>query len=135
MKSRIAVGLLLSLIMLMTTISAASAGTNWICSIVDAVECSDDGYIGEPDFYGLARPTFMRVDLDKKEITLMAPEERRGEVTKIGTVAKEEGLWVFTGIEKGRAWSMLISEEGYMTLSITYDGVTWSAFGHAMPGK
>jgi hypothetical protein len=28
---------------------------------------------------------------------------------------------------------MVISREGYMTLSVTYDGVTWTAFGNSMP--
>jgi hypothetical protein len=42
-------------------------------------------------------------------------------------------MWVFTGIEEGRAWSIVISREGYVTVSIAYDGVTWSAFGHSMP--
>jgi hypothetical protein len=132
MRTRIAIAMTFCALLLALAAGGANAGTKWICSIMDAVECADDGYIGEPDFFGLERPTFMSVDVEKKTITLLAPESRRGEVTKIGTIAKEEDLWVFTGIEDGRAWSMLISSEGYMTLSITYDGVTWSAFGHAM---
>jgi hypothetical protein len=111
----------------------AQAGRSWICSINSAVECIDGGECGPPDLGELERPTFLRVDAGRKQITILAPESRRGEVTKIGTVKEIEDLLVLTGVESGRAWSMVISKEGYMTLSVTYDGVTWSAFGNSMP--
>lgn len=135
MRLKIAITLTIPVLLLSLATGSASAGTKWICSITDAVECTDTGYIGDPNLFGLEQPTFFRVDVDKKEITLLAPESRRGEVTKIGSVAKAENLWIFTGIEHGRAWSMIVSESGYMTVSITYDGITWSAFGHSMPDK
>ena len=111
----------------------ARAGESWICSINSAVECVDGGGCGPPDLGGLDRPTFLRVDAGKKKITLLAPESRKGEVTEIGTVKEIDDLWVFTGVERGRAWSMVISKDGFMTLSVTYDGITWAAFGNSMP--
>jgi hypothetical protein len=74
----------------------------------------------------------MRVDADGKTVTLLAPETRRGEVTKIQDVHKGATQWVFSGVEESRAWSMVISAAGHMTLSVTTDGATWSVFGHAL---
>ena len=132
MKQRHAVILSISTLLLVLAVASASAGPVWICSNTRAVECGDDGTVDEPDLGGLKPVTFMRVDSTKMEITLLAPPERAGEVTVIDNALKEEGIWVFTGIENGRAWSMVISDEGYMTLSVTYDGVTWSVFGHSV---
>ena len=50
----------------------------------------------------------------------------------IETVLKGTSIWVFTGVEEDRAWSLLISDDGYMTASVTYEGMTWSFFGDAM---
>jgi len=112
---------------------SAIAGPTWLCSIADAVAVDEDGTIGAPDLGGLERPTFLRVDTDKKQITLLAPESRRGEVTKINAVHEGQGHWLFSGVEEGRAWSLVISEKGHVTLSVTSDGATWSVFGHALP--
>ena len=121
-------GLLLSLLWA----GSVHAGPVWICSVTMATECLDDGTVGEPDLGGLAQPTFLRVDTNEKEITLLAPESRLGEVTVIDRVLEENNMWVLTGVDNGRAWSMVISRDGYMTLSVSYDGVTWSVFGHSM---
>ena len=125
--------LILAFLLTVTMLAGeARAGKSWICSITSAVECVDGGECGAPDLGGLERPTFLRVDADKKKITLLAPESRRGETTAIGTVREMDDMWVLTGVENGRAWSMVISREGYMTLSVTYDGVAWAVFGNSM---
>ena len=128
-------GLRLFLLIIFAALSGlglAHAGESWLCSVTSAVECADGEPCGEPDLGGLERPTCMRVDAGTKKITLLAPDSRRGEVTEIGTVTEMKHIWVFTGVENGRAWSMVISKEGHMTLSVTYDGVTWTVFGNSM---
>ncbi|UCH85140.1 MAG: hypothetical protein JSW50_05475 [Candidatus Latescibacterota bacterium] len=132
MKRKIEYAALMGILLFVFWAGGAQAGPVWICSITNAVECLDDGTVGEPDFGGLEPATFFRVDPDKKKITLLAPESRSGEITVIDKVVEKDDMWVLTGIEAGRAWSMVISGEGYVTLSIAYDGVTWSAFGHSM---
>jgi len=112
--------------------SSAGAEPRWICSISDAVSCDEDGTIGPPDLGGLARPTFLRVDTARKQVVILAPDERRGEITRIDAMHHGAGVWVFSGVEAGRAWSMVISEGGHMTMSVTGDGASWSVFGHAM---
>ena len=88
--------------------------------------------MGPPDLGGLERPTFFRVEADKQEVTLLAPDSRRGEVTHIELAREIKGAWVFAGVEEGRAWSLTITTKGDVTLSISNDGVVWAAFGHAL---
>lgn len=110
-----------------------SACDTWICSVTAAVAVDEDGTVGPPDMAGRERPTFFRVDAGKKELTLLGPESRRGEVTKLETLHESEGATVLTGMEHGRSVSLVIAADGRMTLSILGDGVVWSVFGHALP--
>jgi len=121
-------GLLLGL----TVCTGAMAGPTWLCSITDVVECDENGTIGAPNLDGREQPTFFRVDSDQKEVTLLAPASRRGEITKIDSVQEGKGQCVFSGVEDGRAWSLVISDKGHVTLSVTTDGATWSVFGKAL---
>lgn len=124
---------LLALLASLVLCGSVFAGQTWLCSIASAVSVDEDGTVGPPDLGGLDRPTFFRVDADKKQVTLLAPESRRGEVTKIDTAREVKGGWVFSGVENDRAWSLIITAAGQMTLSISNDGVVWSVFGHALP--
>ena len=122
----------LALLLSITVCASSFAAPTWICSVSEAVAIDEDGTIGPPDLGGLDAPTFLRVDADNKAVTLLAPESRSGETTRINSVHEEDGIWVFAGVEEGRAWSMVISAAGYMTLSVTSDGGTWSVFGNAL---
>jgi hypothetical protein len=116
-----------------TVCGDAWAGQSWLCSVGSAVAVDEDGTVGPPDLGDRERPTFFRLDADKKELTLLAPESRRGEVTKLDTVHDVNGQRVFSGVEHGRVVSVIVSTDGRMTLSIISDGVVWSVFGHALP--
>jgi len=109
------------------------AETTWLCCVNSAVSVDEDGTIGPPELGERERPTFFRVNADTKELTLVAPQSRRGEVTKLDVAHESEGSWVFSGLENGRGVNLIITEEGRMTLSVVGDGVVWSVFGHALP--
>ncbi|NBV46702.1 MAG: hypothetical protein EBR86_13965 [Planctomycetia bacterium] len=111
----------------------AAAGQTWVCAVASAVAVDEDGTVGPPELGDRERPTFFRVDPLKKQLTLLAPKSRRGEVTKLDTVTEVEGLTVCSGVENGRGVSLIISAEGRLTLSVISDGVVWSVFGHALP--
>ena len=113
--------------------SGASAGQTWVCAISSAVAVDEDGTVGTPDLGDRERPTFFRIDPTKKELTLLAPESRRGEVTKFDSVHETEGTRVFSGLEHGRGLTVIITPDGRLTLSVVGDGVVWSVFGHALP--
>jgi hypothetical protein len=104
----------------------------WICSVSGAVAVDEDGTVGPPDLGERERPTFLRIDPVKKELTLLAPASRRGEVTKLDMAHEAAGSWILSGVEHGRNVSIVITAEGRMTLSVVADGVVWSVFGHAL---
>lgn len=117
---------------MLATHGEASAGQTWLCSVASAVAVDEDGTVGPPDLGDRERPTFFRLDADKKELTILAPDARRGEVTKLDTVHDVNGQRVFSGVEHGRVVSVIVSTDGRLTLSIISDGVVWSVFGHAL---
>lgn len=114
-------------------VGSAWAEQTWICAVTSAVAVDEDGTVGPPDVGDKERPTFFRVDTAKKELTLLAPKSRRGEVTKLDTVVESEGQWLFSGVEHGRGLNLVITAEGHMTLSVVADGVVWSVFGNVLP--
>jgi len=113
--------------------AVARAEQAWLCSIDSAVAVDEDGTVCPPDLGEKERPTFFRVDSAKKELTLLAPASRRGEVTKIGMVHESQGMRIFSGLEHGRSLNLIIADDGRMSLSVLGDGVVWSVFGHALP--
>ena len=113
-------------------VGSAWAEQTWICAVTSAVAVDEDGTVGPPDVGDKERPTFFRVDTAKKELTLLAPKSRRGEVTKLDTVVESEGQWLFSGVEHGRGLNMVITADGHMTLSVVADGVVWSVFGNVL---
>ena len=116
-------------------VGSAWAEQTWICAVTSAVAVDEDGTVGPPDVGDKERPTFFRVDTAKKELTLLAPKSRRGEVTKLDTVVESEGQWLFSGVEHGRGLNLVITAEGHMTLSVVADGVVWSVFGNVLPAE
>ncbi len=105
----------------------------YLCSIVRGVECNELLECGPPE---LDRPavTFLRVDPDADLITLLAPEERRGELTHIGTKSRDGSNLIMAGVEAGRAWTMILSEaDGKMALTINFGDAGYVVFGACMP--
>lgn len=126
----------IAILCLVATTSAsaeARAGQVWICSVASAVAADEDGTVGPPDLGGREKPSFFRLDAEKKELTILWPDSRRGEVTKLDSVREAEGQHVFSTVENGRIISIIVTGEGRMTLSIVSDGAVWSVFGHALP--
>lgn len=133
MKTMTAVTKIVSMLALgLAMCSGAEAGQTWLCSVSSAVAVDEDGTVGPPDFSERERPTFFRVDAEKKELKLLAPASRRGEVTKLELAHEAEGVRVFSGVENGRGVNLIITDAGHMTVSIVSDGAVWSVFGHAL---
>ena len=125
-------GMILLVVAAQVTVGRVLAAEAWICSVAAAVAVDEDGTVGPPELGDRERPTFLRVDPAKKELTLLAPASRRGEVTKLDTVHEADGAWILSGLEHGRSVNMVITAEGRMTMSVVADGVVWSVFGHAL---
>jgi hypothetical protein len=125
--------ILLAVAITLSLCGGAWAEQSWLCSIGSAVAVDEDGTVGPPDLGEKERPTFFRVDAAKKELTLLAPDSRRGEVTKFEMVHESQGQRIFSGVENGRSLNLIIADDGRMSLSVLGDGVVWSVFGHALP--
>jgi hypothetical protein len=103
-----------------------------ICAATHTVEC--DGYDeechqGQSDAINF--PRFFRVDFRKMEIHIL-DHERKGEVTEVMHVARSEsrGWIILQGVEEGRPWSMLITEQtGRFSLVINEDDAAFNVFG------
>ncbi len=122
----------LVLLVLMSA-GGAAAETRFLCALTDATECAAGVPCGAPEFGGVAPPTFMHIDIGKSLITLLAPAERRGEETTIDVALETASGWILSGIEHERAWSVFLTNEGNLTLTVTMDGTTWTGFGNCMP--
>ena len=125
--------ILLTLVAHLALCGGAWAEQTWLCSIGSAVAVDEDGTVGPPDLGEKERPTFFRVDAAKKELTLLSPASRRGEVTMIDMVHESQGQRIFSGVENGRSLNLIIADDGRVSLSVLGDGVVWSVFGHALP--
>ncbi len=103
-----------------------------MCSLARAIECASDLSCGAPQF--LRTPaSFIYVDLDAMAVTLLAPEERRGEITRITGMERREGRALLSGIESDRSWSVMILDDGSMTLTIAAEESGFVVFGRCLP--
>ena len=103
-----------------------------VCSLARAIECASNLSCGEPEFLRTP-PSFMYVDLDAMAVTLLAPEERRGEITHITGMERREGRVLLSGIEGDRSWSVVILVDGSMTLTIAAEASGFVVFGQCLP--
>lgn len=103
-----------------------------LCSITRGIECASDLSCGDPEYLATP-PTFIYVDLDAMAVTLLAPEERRGEVTAIGSREHRDDRVLLSGIEGDRSWSMMILDDGAMSLTIAAEESGFVVFGQCLP--
>ncbi len=103
-----------------------------VCSLVRAIECASDLSCGTPEF--LRTPaSFIYVDLDAMAVTLLAPQERRGDVTRIIGMEQREDRVLLTGIEGNRSWSVMILDDGSMSLTSAAEASGFVVFGLCLP--
>ena len=102
-----------------------------LVSITQATECDQE--LGcAPPLVDRPIPTFLRIDLKKKLVTIIAPMERKGETTVIEFVEQLEDRVILAGAESQRAWSLLLNQDGTMTLSLSDVKVGFVVFGNWM---
>jgi hypothetical protein len=103
-----------------------------VCSVTKAIECASDLSCGAPEYLATP-PSFIHVDVDNMAVTLLAPEERRGEVSPINDVEQREDRVLLTGIDGDRSWSMMILDDGAMTLTVAAEESGFVVFGQCIP--
>jgi hypothetical protein len=115
-------------------ISAAATGPfdgskPLVCAVTDADQCEEEGACLDGDADDLHAAELVRVDVKGKTIQIL-DDGREGEKTAIQHVERQEGRLFLQGVEAGRGWTMLLSEEtGDTTLVVADDGVAFVLYG------
>ncbi len=106
-----------------------SGAERLLCASSQAMICFETGECFNAQPWELDVPQFVLVDLEKNLLsTTGATEERRS--TPIARVTREEGTVFLQGIERRRAFSIVIEESlGTFNAAVARDGVTVSVFG------
>jgi len=99
-----------------------------LCSAVEATLCGADGECSSGPPWSWQIPQFLEIDLKKKVIrTTQASGEDRS--TPIKNTERLDGKIFLQGVEQGRAFSFVISEEtGMASAAIAADGITVTVF-------
>ncbi len=122
-------------ILLGCAVAAAASADNLagserlLCSSSQVMLCFETGECFPAQPWDLDVPQFVVIDLQQKTIsTTPASEERRS--TPLMTVNRADGAVFLQGIERRRAFSIVIDEQfGTMNAAVARDGVTVSVFG------
>jgi hypothetical protein len=104
-----------------------------LCTTVQVTSCLDTGDCVVDLPWNLNVPQFIEVDLKAKRLaTTKASGENRA--TAIDTLRREAGVIVIQGFEKGRAFSIVISEPtGVMSAAVATEGKSVGVFGACTP--
>jgi hypothetical protein len=135
MRSLRILGVISALVLLVPQLAVADdvRGTDvMICASVEATVCSLDGCeIGTPWFWGI--PQFVEIDLKAKQLsTTAASGENRA--TPFKSLERKDGLIFLQGVENGRAFSFVITEEtGVLSAAVAREELTVSVFGACTP--
>ena len=105
----------------------------FLCSAVQATICTSDGVCESGLPWNWQVPQFLIIDLDRKELaTTEASGENRK--TPILSLTREQGQISVQGVQKGRAFSMVLREDsGLASIAIAADGLTIGVFGACTP--
>ena len=105
----------------------------FICSFAIATVCTADGEceIGVPWSWNI--PQFIEVDLDKQTLsTTKASGENR--VSPVKNAERHDGAIFLQGVERGRAYSFVITEEtGMVSVAVAREDISVAVFGACTP--
>lgn len=104
-----------------------------LCSAVEATLCGADGECESGPPWNWQIPQFLEIDLKKKLIrTTQASGEDRS--TPIKNTERSDGKIFLQGVEQGRAFSFVISEQtGVASAAIAADEITVTVFAACTP--
>jgi len=104
-----------------------------LCSAAQATRCFADGECSTGPPWKWDIPMFIEIDLDGKKLsTTEASGQNRS--TPIKAIVREDGLIFLQGVEGGRAFSFVITEEtGFLSVGVATEGMAVAAFGGCTP--
>jgi hypothetical protein len=104
-----------------------------LCTAVQATVCTTDGDCSIEAPWNLNIPQFIEINLkDKTASTTKASGENRS--SPLANVSRDNGLIVIQGVEAGRAFSFVITEDtGFASIAVARQNLTVSVFGACTP--
>lgn len=100
-----------------------------ICAVIETFECApgDECQRGGNEYTGI--PRFLRIDFKEKKIRRNM-EDGKVRTTQIERMTRVGGKLILQGIEEGKAWSMMITEDkGKMTVVASDGQIGFIIFG------
>ncbi len=100
-----------------------------ICAVIETFECApgDECQRGGNKYTGI--PRFLRIDFKEKKIR-RSMKDGKARTTQIERMTRVGGKLILQGIEEGKAWSMLITEDkGKMTVVASDGQIGFIIFG------
>ncbi len=100
-----------------------------LCAGIEAFGCDIEYGCIEGTVESMDIPQFIRIDIGNNKIsTPEGSKEKR--VSVIRNFQRDKGVMILQGIEDGRGWSIIISEDtGKMTATASQDDVGFVIFG------
>jgi len=110
-----------------------TGSSTFVCSAGHATRCFADGECETGPPWNWDIPMFIEIDLDAKKLrTTAASGENRS--TPIATIVRDNGLIFLQGVEGGRAFSFVITEEtGFLSVGVATEGMALAVFGGCTP--
>lgn len=104
-----------------------------LCASAQLSACFDDGECMPLPPSAVKVPPFILVDLAGKKLST-TPASGEDRVTPIRNMERADGRIILQGVERGRAFSLLIDEaSGALTAAVARDGVGVVVFGNCTP--
>lgn len=103
----------------------------FVCAIIDANECGVNEECRRVLLEDIDCPRFLKVNLAKKLIVGTMTDQSTRDV-KIESISHVDGNLILQGTQKGRVWSLIVSENtGEMTLGVSGQGEGFVFFGES----
>jgi hypothetical protein len=104
-----------------------------ICAAIETFECEPGGKCHKGTAESIDIPQFLKINF-KKKIISGTGEDGTVRTTKIENITRIPGKLIIQGVQKGKAWSTVISEvTGKMTLSASDDQLGFVVFCACIP--
>lgn len=109
--------------------SSPGLSTDMLCAVTHIVECSSDDECISGSAGDIYIPTFLRIDLDKKQIHTR-DKAHLDQLTEIQSFTRLGERLLLQGVDGVRAWSAVISvNSGEMTATISDHDLAFVLFG------
>ena len=104
-----------------------------LCVTIEVTACSEESQCEAVSSEELNVPRFLKVDLANRQLSTTEASGENSQ-TRVEHLRREDGLIVLQGVERARAFSIMISEaSGKLTASVARENLGVVVFGACTP--